>query len=313
MTALMLSLAWFAAVNLLVSVAAWVIACVTAKRRLSQRSLVTLRLLPAAASVLFVGAIFLPAHWRFEPREIEESFGILVFVLAAAGALLVLRSLHRAANVASAAWQLRACAGLPRIASVDAGTTGVYEVQGLTGVSLAGVVRPRILVGPVVRRALTPAELDAAVAHEMAHADALDNVKRFVMFCAPDFFGQSAAARRIEAEWRAAAEWQADARAVRGDQCRAVHLASALVKVARLATTGPVWQASPSWSTLHDAPLLEMRVNRLVGGEAPRPERSRRARSVVAAIAVIASAIAAGTIGGAGVHQITEALAHLLL
>lgn len=312
LTAAVLSLAWFAALNAAASLAAWALARAFDPRRLARQAgmLLALRLLPAGGSAFFVLAIFLPAHWRFEPRGIDETFGLGVYALAAAGSILVLRSAFRMVSVARAGWQLRACTTLPRIPAPDAGGTQVYEVQGLAGVSLAGVMRPRILVGPAVRTTLTPAEFDAALAHEMAHHAACDNVKRFMLFCAADFFGHSAAARRIEEQWRAAAEWQADARAVRGEDARAVNLASALVKVARLATAAPASLTSPAWSTLHEAPLLETRVRRLVAGAAPPPAQPRRAWIGVA-LAAAALTIAAGT-AAAAIHQFTETAAHLL-
>jgi hypothetical protein len=312
-TALILSLAWFAAANAAASLAAWALVHVLDARRLARSPglLLGLRLMPAAVSTVFVTTIFLPAHWRFEPRGLDESFGLGVYALALAGSLVLLRSAGRLAAVAHAGWRLRACAALPRIASGDAGTTEVYEVQGLVGVSLAGVVRPRILVGPAVRRVLTAAEFDAAVAHEMAHHAAGDNVKRFAIFCAPDLFGESAAARRLEEQWRAAAEWQADAHAVRGDEYRAINLASALVKVAQLATTAPASLTSPAWSTLHEAPLLEMRVRRLIGGSAPVAGKSPQGW-VAMAVGVFAAAVVLGFVAAADVHRITEGAAHLL-
>lgn len=313
LTALILSLAWFAAFNAVVSLAIWMLATRVGTRRgaRSADALLAIRLLPFAVSTFFVTAIFMPAHWRFEPRGLDETFGIAVYLLAAAGALLILRSLSRVASVARAGWHLRACTALPRIASEGAGTTEVFEVPGLAGVSLAGVVRPRILVGPAVRHTLTEAELDAAVAHEMAHRAAGDNVKRFVMFCAPDFVGGSAAAQAIESQWRAAAEWQADERAVGGDTTRAINLASALVKVARLATTAPARLTSPAWSTLHDAPLLQTRVQRLVAGT-PQPAAAPRGPWLAVALALAAAAVAAGSAAAANVHQVTETMAHLL-
>jgi hypothetical protein len=313
-TAVVLALAWFAVTNALASCLAWTLIVSLGTERLARRPapLLALRLLPAATSALFVLAVFLPAHWRFEPRGIDESFGVSVYALAGVGALLLLRSIGRAALVARAGWTLRACARLPRIRSSVGGSLDVYEVNGLSGVSLAGVVHQRILVGPAVRQALTEAELDAAVAHEMAHRAARDNVKRFVMFCAPDLFGGSRAGRQLEEQWRAAAEWQADSRAVRGDESRAIHLASALVKVARIATGPSQWTTSPAWSTLHEAPLLETRVRRLVEGKAAsvRPPRAAAAAGVL--LGLVALVVAAGVQAAGDVHDFTETLAHLL-
>ena len=306
--AAVLALAWFAAVNACTSVAVWAGATAWGHRVHNARALLALRLAPASASILFVGLVFVPSHWRFEPRGVEESFGWTTYLIAAAGSVILLRSLLRAGAVARAGWALRACAALPRIGVPVAGRTEVYEVAGMTGVSLAGVVRPRILVGPAIRHALTRAEFEAAVAHETAHRASRDNVKRFAMFCAPDLFGMSAAALILEEKWRAASEWQADAAAVAGDQARAVDLASALVKVARIASAGQSL-GSPAWSTLHDAPLLETRVHRLLTGDAPEAARSRSIAAALALAMLVGAAATLGITGGAAVHALTEVMA----
>jgi hypothetical protein len=324
----LLALAWFAAANAAVSLVAWTIGEVllaglepqtVTKRRLPLRHrgrpalILSVRLLPAAASLLLVAVWFLPAHWRFEPRDSSESFGVVASALAVGGAALLVRSGARALRVARADRVLRA-AGLLSPIDVAHHAGEVYELPGLAGVSLAGVLRTRVLVGPAAARELSAPELAVAIDHELAHRSAFDNLKRFAMFCAPDVFGFSTAARRLEEEWSAAAESLADARAVNGDGTRALHLASALVKVARLGAGLPALRMSPSWSTLHHPPLLEVRVRRLVAGVVPAAEPPGFRALAIAALTV-ASATVAGVTGvafGPVVHQITEALVRLL-
>ena len=305
-----LALAWFAVVNVMGSFAAWGAADLVLRTRAGRRAgvLLAIRLLPAALSLFFVAALFLPAHWRFEPADAQESFGVVLYALGALGVTLLLRSAVRMAVIARAGRRLRACEGL---SPVDV-KARVYDVEGLGGVSLAGVFRTRILVGAVVRGSLTAAELSVALAHERAHRRAFDNLKRFVMFCAPDLFGDSAVSRKVEAAWRATAECLADARAVDGDGTRAVQLASALVKVSRLASAPSPMVTSPAWSTLNDPPLLELRIRRLVEGDAPvaaTPSRAYRVACVtfVAAVLLSCSALVAPT-----VHQLTEVFVRLL-
>ncbi len=310
----LLALAWLAALNAAVSLAAWTIgaAVLPSRHRLRPAVTLSLRLLPAAVSVLLVVVSFLPAHWRFEPRDSSESFGLVLSVLAAAGASMLVRGGARALRVVRAGRMLRAAGRLLPIDGVHPGAE-VYEIPGLTGVSLAGVLRTRVLVGPEVTGELLAAELAVAVDHELAHRSAFYNLKRFAMFCAPDLFGFSQVARRLEEEWSAAAESLADARAVNGDSARAVHLASALVKVARLGASSSALRMSPSWSTLHHPPLLEMRVRRLVDGVVPAAEPAGFTPIVLAIAALaVAGVMVAGAALGAPVHQITEALVRLL-
>jgi hypothetical protein len=309
----LLALAWFAAVNAAASAVSWVIgmALISSRHRGRTALLLAVRLLPAAASLLLVAAVFLPAYWRLEPRDANESFGTILGVLAAGGAVILIRSAARAIGVARAGRLLRASGQLSR-SDPALPTEAVYEVPGLAGVSLAGVLRTRILVGPAVTLELTAQELAVAVDHELAHRTGFDNLNRFAMFCAPDLFGFSQVARRLEEDWRAAAESLADARAVNGDPMRALHLASALVKVARLGTGSPAVPLSPAWSTLHDPPLLETRVRRLVSGGIPAARKPRVGRAVGAAMLAAVGLLIGGAAAAEPVHQLTEALVRVL-
>jgi beta-lactamase regulating signal transducer with metallopeptidase domain len=175
----------------------------------------------------------------------------------------------------------------------------------LRGIALAGVFRPRVLVGASAREALTAAELDVAIAHELAHQRARDNLVRALMWCVPDFLGLMPAARRLETLWDAEAECLADARAVDGSEARAVCLASALVKVARLAP-GPAHAYAPAWSTFHQAALLETRVRRLVTAPERACSQVRWLPLVCAALVSFAVAWFSGL--PAQLHALTEIL-----
>jgi beta-lactamase regulating signal transducer with metallopeptidase domain len=305
---LVLALAWFAAVNASASILSWMLATGLSSRRQREKSrlLLSIRLFPAIASIVFVGALFLPSHWLFEPRDANETLGLAWYAVAFAGLSVLVRSSARALEILRAGWRLRIG---DRRSTVD--TVDVHEVDGLRGVSLAGVFKARILIGPSVAHELSSAELEVAVAHELAHRRAFDNLARWAMLCAPDFFGTSRAARRLEQDWHAAAESLADARAVRGDSVRAVHLASALVKVARLAAEGPAAPLVPAWSTLNDPPLLERRVRRLVTGAVPLAT-SGRSRIVPVLVTLVASVLVTVPAFAGAVHRLTETLVNLL-
>jgi hypothetical protein len=114
-------------------------------------------------------------------------------------------------------------------------------------------------------------------------------------------------ARQLEACWEAEAECQADAAAVRGDDGRAVLLASALVKVARLKGRSGI-VPSAAWSAFHVPSLLEMRVRRLVGGTAIERSPNRRVWVPLALSAPTAAAVIWVAELSYGLHVITEAL-----
>jgi beta-lactamase regulating signal transducer with metallopeptidase domain len=103
-------------------------------------------------------------------------------------------------------------------------------------------------------------EFQAVLAHEEAHARQHDNLRRLALASAPDLLGLWPAGRQLEGAWMHAAELSADdAAADRWD--RGVHLASALVKVARLATTPS--DLLPASALYRDEPITE-RVQRLL-------------------------------------------------
>ncbi len=301
----LLGLAWFAFANVLASMAAWIVG-----RSLSRReapapvALLAVRLLPAAVASVFTAFVFAPGHIRLEPPDAEESIGFAIGAFALTGLIIVGRSAWRALQVMTAARRVRRWLHLP--IATTAGNA--WQVDGFAGVSLAGVIRPRILVGSQARQLLTSDELEAAVAHEAAHRRAFDNVKRCVMFCAPDLFGWSATAQRLESQWRAAAESQADTRAVHGDPGRAVHLASALVKIARLGATPRTPAHSPVWSTFHEPSLLEVRVRQLVNGSRMRQSHLLMPAALTACVTASVVALAWTADAATRVHHLTEHL-----
>ena len=306
LSTIVLTLGWFAAINVVASMLVWT-RCgrsLSADRAVRASSLLVIRLLPAALSMVFAAGVFLPAHFLFEPNEARETFGLVLYFLAATGGFLLIRSAARALGL----WRLGRHLRRREHGAVSF-APGIVEVSGHTGVSLAGVIAPRILIGPDVVRELTSEELDVAIAHELAHRDAFDNLARWAMACAPDLLGLSGRARRIEQAWHEAAESLADWRAVSGDRVRAMHLASALIKVARLSASAPAGPI-PAWSTLNHPPLLEQRVRYLLTGtQTPAPPS---VFAVVAVLTIGAGLVAVGTAAGAPVHHLTEGLVKLL-
>jgi beta-lactamase regulating signal transducer with metallopeptidase domain len=298
----LLALAWFTVLNLVTSLISWSVGAVLQRTPLQPRPAVLLgvRLFPAGASLLVTLVLFVPAHWITEARDVNESFGWVLYVMAAAGAALMVRAAARAVTLGRADRRLRArergSALLPQ----------VREAEGVPGLALAGLLRTRILIGRQAATSLTPAELEVAIAHEIAHRRAIDNLKRWALHCAPDFFGSSAIAQRTERAWHAAAESLADARAVRGDAQRALDLASALVKVARLTAAPASFGSTPVWSPFNDPVLLERRVHQLTS-DVPVATPCHPVRTAGAAVLLlVVTALLVPALSGA-IHWVTEA------
>jgi len=229
-----LALAWFFAINLMSSAA-----IAFAARRSHERAflLLALRLLPAALSTAFVAGVFLPSYWRFEPRDSMEGFAVTLTTFAALATVVLAAAASRGAG---AWWRAIRRARMWTqtaepfaIAGVDLPAFRVEAPQPL--MALVGIVRPRLIVTRGLIETLTCEEVAAAAAHEMAHHRAWDNLKRLVMRAAPDILHWMPAARRLEREWAAAAEHNADAAApIVASRAARLALASALIKVARL-------------------------------------------------------------------------------
>jgi Zn-dependent protease with chaperone function len=301
-SSLLLGLAWFAAIAIAIVPLAWGAGRLALRHpRASAATLLGARLFAGAVPALFVLTMFMPSHWRFEPARADETFGLVLGGLAVAGVWLIGRALVRAARLIWQDYQLGRATG--RLASPI--TQGAYEVRGLAGVALAGILRPRVIIGSDALAALTSSELAVAISHEEAHRRSRDNLKRFLIACAPDLFGWTQTARDLEARWQAESECQADALAVRGEDGRAIVLASALVKVARLAQRPVSVRPSEAWSAFHVPNLLETRVRRLVSAPMT-PAAMGRAWAFAALLAAGAAAVVGLSDLGYALHEVTE-------
>jgi hypothetical protein len=318
---LVLTLAWFAATNVAASLVAWVLWRLVAGTRLvghparAARVFLALRLLPAAASLFFTVALFLPAHWRLEPAGAEESAGYSLVLFALVGAALLGITVGRAVRDTRATasvvrrWSAagRSCPPRP---SFGIPVFGVADTSPV--LSLVGVVRPRLFVADDVVGALTAEELDVSLAHEAAHDRARDNLKRLVVAWCPDALGACGLGNGLIAGWHAAMEFAADARAAAGSERRAVALASALVKVARL--TPPRAAPVPAASRLHDDALLAARIERLLApaGDLPAPGDIRSPWPLAAAAVLALAILLPAPHAWLAVHEVTEGLVRLL-
>jgi Zn-dependent protease with chaperone function len=306
-----LALVWFAAVNVVLSLAVIAVATRLTRRPAVGRAAfwLGLRLLPAAASIAFVGAVFLPSYWRYEPREMVEGFdsGLAAVALVAAaicGAAAIRGVLAwRRTSTRAEAWL-----ELSRPLKIPAIALPTYEIDIATPMmALVGVVRPRLFITRGVLDALTSEELGAAVAHEVGHWRAADNLKRLAMRAAPDLLMTSSASRAVERRWAAAAEHDADRRTadtVDGLERRRVRcaLASALVKIARLMP--PPAPTHDPISTLVDGGDIESRVHSLLD-DAPAVSPARAFNTAVVLGAAAAAALSYAPLLRA-VHTFTE-------
>lgn len=268
------------------------------------RMLFMLRLLPSAFGLLLVVGLLLPAYWRFEPRDTAENVGWGLGLAAGLGALQIACGLLRALRDALHTRRL--------VSSWLAGSRATW-LPGFEGpahriesafpvVSVAGFWRPRLLVARSVLDGCSEEELRAVAAHEMGHLRAGDNLKRLVLRACPDALAWTALGRRIERAWSETAEEAADERAARTLPDAGLALASALVRLARLAPRGRT--AVPLSAVLDGGPVAR-RVERLLAIPPARPLGAQLPLAWLLGLLILALA-AVGPLRA--VHDLTERL-----
>jgi hypothetical protein len=206
-----------------------------------------LRLLPLTASVLAVFAFCIPSYVRFE-RDASEAVGLPCLLLALLGL----------ATIASGAIRLSTSLCLS-VANRDRDAR-------LSVFALVGFLRPRVVVSPTVRKLLSPSQMEVALLHEAAHCGAHDNLKRLAIVASPGLIPFHHSFRSLETQWARLAELAADDAATAAQPLRAIALAEALVRVARLSCRPASFPVSSALVASRDD--LAERVERLL---APRP------------------------------------------
>jgi Zn-dependent protease with chaperone function len=271
-------------------------------QRFSTSFLFGLRMFPLAFSLAVTVLFSLPSFLLLEPRSTEEAVGVapailgmLAFTVLIVGCLRAALAQRRSAQ-ALAKW-LDGSTACESISSVPVFRTGNFTPT----LAVAGVLDPKVVLSECAAAALTPAELRAALRHEVAHARTYDNLRK-LLFRFVAFPGMKV----LEDAWREAAELQADDAAVSraGD---AIDLASALLKISRLLPPQPV---VPELATPHSATAFQVRLQRLVAWDENLAPTGRAPKStwVYAGTSVFALLSLACTYNSAlsAMHTFTE-------
>lgn len=289
-------IAWICARPLLAAAAA------TGSATLKARSLALFRLLPSACAAAVTALILIPGYVSHERPGSEEA-GVTLWLLASAGAALI------AASIAGVAASVRKTARLRRVWLAAARPVAV-EGAGISAyaldlsyplVAVLGVFRPRLFISTQVLRHCPARELAAIVEHELAHVRRRDNLLRLWMDAAPDLLRLTSVPARTAAAWHRAVEHRADEAA-----SRRLDLASALVRVSRMASGSPAF-VMPA-SALYGGGTIDERVRHLLGSHADSAAPLWAiALGAATCIAVMAVAIAAGTGAASGAaHSLLE-------
>lgn len=199
------------------------------------------RVLPLAVAIALTFALLIPSFLIFEPHESGESVS---WKLAALVAVSMIGIGAAGSRIFGSWWRTR------RLTAEWLRSARPFELEGFylpayriehpfPVLAVIGVMRPKIFVATQVLEALEPEELNAAMAHEVGHVSSRDNLKRVGMRLCGDMLvlpvGHS-----IDKSWLEAAEAAADEFASADGQ--GLNLASALVKIGRIAPDGMAWE-----------------------------------------------------------------------
>lgn len=280
-----------------------------------------LRTAPALIALAAVFVLLVPSYLIHEPRDTREA----VRAGLALAAALALAGIACAVRRAGAAWL--ATRRLVRAWEKDAGEV-LLDGFGVCArrirhrfpvIGMVRVFRPRLFVAEQVLSSLTAEELAAALAHERGHLAAGDNLKLAVLCACRDLLSVLPGGRDLERRWRAAAEEAADDYAARQGPTAALDLASALVKVARLAPPGASAVLAPATVMIAGDPgSVSARVTRLAGyRHKPDGARTPHGRAVPVLVPVALALLAAAFLATCGpellaaIHLASEFLVSL--
>jgi beta-lactamase regulating signal transducer with metallopeptidase domain len=264
-----------------------------------------MRLLPAAVA-LATSVFVIIGLWRFEGRHNDEYVGWIVRLSAVVGAMFLMAivarlvRMHLETRHLLSAWLNNATrfdcpevSGLPRL------TVPAYRIDThFPVVAVVGIMRPTLVVDATVLDGCSPQELSAILAHEHGHLHRWDNLRRAVFAATPDLLAWTTIGPALRDAWREATEEAADdVAAATGEDAR-MHLAGALIHVARIAQCTDLAASSTFRATqlpasaLYRGESIERRVRRLLAPDEPgTPTRRHWSAAIITATVVLAFAL----------------------
>jgi len=311
----------FYALLSLVVAKGWKAAVALGRERSERRTadlLFLARILPLAAASLITLLFVVPSFLLLEPRWSEERLRVLPVVLGTASLVMLavglwnaMKALGRTAHVVRT-WRTGArevgCEAQVPVFCTNPVLTANGVGKEAPPFAVAGIVRPAVFMSPAAAAALSVAELESVIRHEMAHVQRRDNLKRLLFrACAFPFM------QGVEHAWADATEAAADDAAV-SNTGEALDLAAALVKLSRLVSSNPAHapagpgNAELTMALLHSGTTVPDRVERLVAWTAPLPAPARSRTSYTSGL--VAAGLFALLYGPmlAGAHALTELL-----
>ena len=239
------------------------------------RFLFALRMTPSVLTLFAVLGFCIPSYLWLEPQASGEKVGFVCFLTAVLGAAIWTLSIVRVVGaVRGTSRYIHSCEQHGRKITVPGESSPALLLSDKAPVlAVAGVLHPQLVISRRVMHGLSAEQREVALRHERAHCTAGDNLKRFLMLLAPDVFPFVQAFGSLDRGWSKFTEWAADDYATSGDARRALSLADALVRVAKMGAKPELTYLSSSLIA-GDEELLQ-RVDRLLRPQ-PKPEKPVR-------------------------------------
>lgn len=205
------------------------------------RVIFALSVLPAAIALFCVVALFSPSYLTHEPYSTNEIVTIklaLVSLISVLGIVLaVWRGLRawRATRALVTDWMRSA-----EPMTIENIPIPIYRIRhSFPVIAIVGAIRPQLFIARQIFSTLNEEEIAAAIAHEVGHLTARDNLKRVLVRACSDVLAIAPAGRALDRAWTESAEGAADEYVARTQGAQsALNLAATLVKIARLAPAG---------------------------------------------------------------------------
>jgi bla regulator protein blaR1 len=296
MRLVVMALAAFAAGGFVGALATWIVSRRRPRVMSEERTAFVLRLLPVIAATVAASLTVL-SFVLFEQRGGETTgislpiLAILTVGLFVGAAIRAWRLHHRTSRVVGS-WLATA-----EVVTLPGARTRILAISSnFPIVAVVGLVRQRMIIARSVLDACSPDELRAILAHEQAHLDRHDNLRRAILTMAPDILSWLPISSRMLEAWHDACEGAADDASRRLGEHGRVLLAQALIRVARLASmsTSPTVHDLPA-SALYRGEDLDVRIRRLLAPPSP-PAAGRTTSHYFAMLAVVGAMLGLGLI-----------------
>ena len=277
------------------------------------RFLFGLRMLPVVLALLAVLAFCIPSYLWLEPEASGEKVGFVCVLMAVLGITVWMPALVRVIGaLRGTSRYLDHCERQARKIKVPGESAPALLLTDQAPVlAVAGVFRPKLLISRRVMHGLSPEQREAALRHERAHRQSGDNFKRLLIMLAPDAIPFAGTFGKLDCAWSKFTEWAADDWAAEGDPQRAVSLAAALVRVARMGSRPR--PSLLSCSLVGSDKELSQRVDRLLR---PQPKPGKPVREILSVVtsagALIASAVAIVVLWPNSLSLVHQALERLV-